>query len=134
MESKLPVWTVCGLGVTQIIGYGTLYYAFSILVPDIARDIGRSQEWVFGAFSIALFVGSIAAPVAGHLADKFGAGRLMAAGSILAALSLCLTAFAPGATTFAIGLAITEVVSTAVLYAVAFTAIVQVEVARLRLR
>lgn len=126
MESKLPVWTVCGLGVTQIIGYGTLYYAFSILVPDIARDIGRSQEWVFGAFSIALFVGSIAAPVAGHLADKFGAGRLMAAGSILAALSLCLTAFAPGATTFAIGLAITEVVSTAVLYAVAFTAIVQV--------
>ena len=122
---KLPLWTIWGLGATQIIGYGTLYYAFSILVPDIARDIGRSQQWVFGAFSLALLVGSLAAPLSGRLADVIGAGRLMAAGSIGAALSLVATAMSPGAITFAIALALTQIVSAAVLYATAFTAIVQ---------
>ncbi len=56
-EPRMPVAAVFGLGATQIIGYGTLYYAFSILVPDIARDIGRSESWVFGAFSVALLIG-----------------------------------------------------------------------------
>jgi MFS family permease len=124
-ESKLPLWTIWGLGATQIIGYGTLYYAFSILVPDIARDIGRSQQWVFGAFSLALLVGSLAAPLSGRLADVIGAGRLMAAGSVGAALSLVATAMSPGAITFAIALALAQIVSAAVLYATAFTAIVQ---------
>lgn len=124
-DRKLPLWTVWGLGVTQIIGYGTLYYALSILVPDIARDIGRSPEWVFGAFSLALLVGSLVAPLSGRLADMIGAGRLMAAGSIGAALSLVATAMSPGPITFAIALALTQIVSAAVLYATAFTAIVQ---------
>lgn len=122
---KLPAWALWGLGATQVIGYGTLYYAFSVLVPDIAGDIGRSEQWVFGAFSVALFVGSIASPVAGHLADRFGSGRLMAVGSILTVLSLTALAFSTGPITFALALAVTEIVSTAVLYAVAFTAIVQ---------
>lgn len=124
-ERKLPLWTIWGLGATQIIGYGTLYYAFSILVPDIARDIGRTQEWVFGAFSLALLVGSLAAPLSGRLADRIGAGRLMAVGSIGAALSLAVTAISPGPITFAIALALTQIASAAVLYATAFTAIVQ---------
>lgn len=109
-ERKLPLWTIWGLGATQIIGYGTLYYAFSILVPDIARDIGRSQQWVFGAFSVALLVGSFAAPLSGRLADMIGAGRLMAAGSLGAALLLVATAMSPGAITFATALGLTQIV------------------------
>ncbi len=31
-----------GLGVTQIMGYGTLYYAYAILLPHMARDFGLS--------------------------------------------------------------------------------------------
>ena len=50
---KLPIWALVGLGASQNIGYGTLYYAFSVLVPDIAHDIGRSEQWVVGAFSVA---------------------------------------------------------------------------------
>jgi len=38
-EAKLPMWALAGLGATQIIGYGTLYYCLSILVPDIAPDL-----------------------------------------------------------------------------------------------
>lgn len=124
-ERKLPAWALAGLGATQIIGYGTLYYAFSILVPEIAEDIGKSQQWVFGAFSVALLVGSLAAPLSGYLADRIGAGRLMAAGSLLASATLVLMAVSTGPISFAVALALTEIVSVAVLYATAFTAIVQ---------
>ncbi|WP_377293882.1 arsenite efflux MFS transporter ArsK [Rhizobium sp. SG2393] len=124
-EPSMPVAAVLGLGTTQIIGYGTLYYAFSILVPDIARDIGRSESWVFGAFSVALLIGGLAAPVAGRLADRHGAGRVLSVGSLAAALSLVLAAVVPGAFAFAAALVTIEVVSTTVLYATAFTAIVQ---------
>ncbi|UIK03782.1 arsenite efflux MFS transporter ArsK [Neorhizobium galegae] len=124
-EQKLPLWALIGLGASQNIGYGTLYYAFSILVPEIARDVGRSEQWVFGAFSIALLAGSLAAPLSGTLADRIGAGRLMAAGSLLAAACLVMMSVSSGPLTFAVSLALTEVVSAAVLYATAFTAIVQ---------
>ncbi|CDZ47002.1 arsenite efflux MFS transporter ArsK [Neorhizobium galegae] len=124
-EQKLPLWALIGLGASQNIGYGTLYYALSILVPEISRDVGRSEQWVFGAFSIALLAGSLAAPLSGALADRIGAGRLMAAGSLLAAACLVMMAVSSGPLTFAVSLALTEVVSVAVLYATAFTAIVQ---------
>ena len=125
MERKLPLWALVGLGATQIVGYGTLYYAFSILVPDIARDLAVSEKWVFGTFSIALLTGSIAAPFSGRLADRYGAGRVMGFGSVGATLSLVLTAIAPGPITFGLALVLMQFVSSAVLYATAFTAIVQ---------
>lgn len=77
MERRLPLWARIGLGATQIIGYGALYYAFSVLVPDIACDLKVSEKMVFGAFSVALLVRSFAAPVAGRLADRQDAGLVM---------------------------------------------------------
>lgn len=124
-DAKLPFWALVGLGATQIIGYGTLYYCVSILVPDIARDLAVSEQWVFGAFSVALLVGAFAAPSSGRLADRWGAGRIMAVGSVGSATTLVLTALAPGAWTFAIAIALMQVVSAGVLYSTAFTAIVQ---------
>ncbi|WP_244489965.1 MFS transporter [Rhizobium sp. Leaf391] len=125
-DRKLPVSALWGLGLTQITGYGTLYYAFSILVPDIARQLGWSEQWVFGAFSGSLLAGSLVAPTAGHWADRIGAGRLMAVGSVGAAISLLLTAAAPGPITFCLALALTQNVSATVLYSTAFVAIVQI--------
>jgi predicted MFS family arabinose efflux permease len=124
-DAKLPGWALAGLGATQITGYGTLYYCISILVPDIARELAVSEPWVFGAFSVALLVGAFAAPASGKLADRWGAGRVMAFGSIGSAATLVLTALAPGAWTFAVALALMQVVSAGVLYSTAFTAIVQ---------
>lgn len=124
-EAKLPVWALSGLGATQIIGYGTLYYCLSILVPDIAHDLAVSEQWVFGAFSLALLIGAFAAPLSGKLADRWGAGRVMAFGSIGSALTLLLTAVSSGAAGFALSLTLMQVVSAGVLYSTAFTAIVQ---------
>ncbi|CAN7443555.1 hypothetical protein [Aminobacter sp. LjRoot7] len=53
MASPVPIehrrgTIIWGLGLTQIIGYGTLYYSFSILAPEMAKDLDWTQEWVFG--------------------------------------------------------------------------------------
>lgn len=37
-----------GLGVTQIVGYGTLMYAYAVLLPLMATDLGLSLSTVFG--------------------------------------------------------------------------------------
>jgi len=57
LSERVPLLAVLALGVTQIIGYGTLYYSFSILAPDMAAQFAWSKEWVFGALSAALLVG-----------------------------------------------------------------------------
>ena len=79
---------IWALGMTQIIGYGTLYYSFSILAPGIAIDLGVAVEWIYGCISLALLAGGLISPWAGGLADRLGAGRVMSAGSIGAAAAL----------------------------------------------
>jgi len=59
---RLPIAAIAGLGLTQNIGYGTLYYSFSILAPFMARDFSVSSGWIFGALSVALLARGFLAP------------------------------------------------------------------------
>lgn len=117
---------IWGLGATQIVGYGTLYYSFSILAPAMARDFAWSVEWVFGVFSASLLFGGLVAPSVGRWIDRYGAGTIMSAGSIIAALALVLCALAPGRVTFVAGLVAIEMASALVLYNAAFALLVQI--------
>jgi len=117
---------IWGLGLTQIIGYGTLYYSFSILAPDMARDFDWSQEWVFGVFSASLLVGGLVSPSVGRWMDRYGAGHMMSLGSVIAALALLLCAFAPERVAFIAGMVAIEMASTFVLYNAAFALLVQI--------
>lgn len=119
----LFVWA---LGLTQIIGYGTLYYSFGSLAPEMAATFGWSQEWVYAVLSGSLLVGGLAAPVSGRLADRYGAALVMVAGSVAAAAALVLAALAPSGLAFIGGLVAIEVASTLVLYSTAFAALAQV--------
>lgn len=125
-EAKAPAAAIWALGVTQIVGYGTLYYAFPILAPAMAGELRLSQSAVFGALSAALFLGSLVAPYAGRLADRLGAARVMTAGSAAAALALAACALAPGRASFVAALVVAELAACFVLYATAFAAIVQI--------
>lgn len=117
---------VWALGLTQIIGYGTLYYSFAILAPAMAADFSLPLQWMFGALSAALFLGSLLAPIAGRLADRYGAGQMMTLGSLAAALSLAACAGAPERFSFVAALVAVELSASLVLYAAAFVAIVQI--------
>ncbi len=100
MTEPAPIAAIIALGITQIIGYGTLYYSFSILAPDMSRDLGWSSEAVFGALSAALLIGGLMAPALGKWIDRFGAGRIVTAGSAIAAAALVACALAPGRISF----------------------------------
>jgi MFS family permease len=80
--------TIGILAVTQIASWGSLYYAFAILAPDIQRDLGLGPELVFGAFSWSLLVAGLVATPVGVLLDRYGGRYVMAAGSLLCALGL----------------------------------------------
>lgn len=122
----IPVTVIAALGITQIVGYGTLYYSFSILAPDMARDFGWSLEWVFGVLSVALLAGGFLSPLQGAWIDRFGAGRVMTIGSALCAAALMVSALAPNRSIFVLGLLMTELVANFVQYGAAFALLVQV--------
>jgi len=122
---RLPIAAIVGLGLTQNIGYGTLYYSFSILAPSMARDFSVSNEWIFGALSVALLAGGFLAPWLGRLIDRYGAGRVMTVGSVLAATALVACSISPNAVAFAATLTVIEVAANLVQYGAAFALLVQ---------
>ena len=114
------------LGATQIIGYGTTYYAFAILAGPIAEHVGWPVSWIFGALSLALLVGGFAAPRVGRMIDRHGAGPVMAAGSLATAAALVVVALAPSGPLLVAALCLVQIAATLVLYDAAFAAIVQI--------
>ncbi|KAA6474644.1 MFS transporter [Agrobacterium sp. ICMP 7243] len=124
---KVPVSAILALGLTQIIGYGSLYYSFSILAPAMARDLNWSSEWIFGALSAALLIGGLAAPTMGKWIDRFGAGRVMTGGSAIAAAALVACALSTGKVAFIVSLIAIETASNLVQYGAAFALLVQIK-------
>lgn len=124
-NERLPPAMVWALGLTQIIGYGTLYYSFGTLAPAMAAEFGWQQEWVFGLLSASLLAGGLVAPLSGRLSDRHGAALVMTFGSVAAALALVLAALAPNGLAFAAGLAAVEITSGFVLYSTAFASLAQ---------
>ncbi|OAM77082.1 arsenite efflux MFS transporter ArsK [Devosia elaeis] len=116
---------IWALGVTQIIGYGTLYYSFSILAPGIAVDLNVAVEWIYGCISLALLAGGLISPWAGGLADRLGAGKIMSVGSIGAAAALAVCGLAGSTIEFLAGIILVELASAFVLYSTAFAFLAQ---------
>lgn len=114
-----------GLGVTMTIGYGTLYYSFSVLAPEIAREFGWGQSFVFGVFSLGLLAGAVSAPVLGRLVDRHGARLILCLGSVAAALSLASFAMMQNAWHFAVITLAAEFIALAVQYDAGFAALAQ---------
>jgi hypothetical protein len=82
-------WKTIGiLAFTQITSWGALYYAFTILAPDIQRDLGLGPAFAFGAFSWSLLVAGLVSTPVGILLDRFGGQFVMAAGSLVCGTGL----------------------------------------------
>jgi len=121
-SNAAAIWA---LGITQIIGYGTLYYSFSILAPAIAAEFGVAVEWIYGSISLALLAGGLISPYAGGLADRHGAALVLSVGSVAAALALVMCGLANSAFLFLAGLVLVELASAFVLYSTAFALLAQ---------
>ena len=88
MKLNRDYFPAIGLGVTQIMGYGTLMYAYAVILPHMAKDLDLSLSQVFGVLSVGLLFGGLLSPLSGYLTDRFGGRWVMVGGSVIAGLSL----------------------------------------------
>lgn len=123
----MPLWRVItALGITQIIGWGTTYYALGALSIDIAAERGWSKFLIFGAFSLALLVSGFISRAAGRAIDIHGGRRLMAWGSGLAALGCLILSFATEPWIYIVGWLVLGPAMRLILYDAAFPSLAQV--------
>lgn len=87
---------ICGLALTRIIGWGSTYYAPSVLAGYLERDIGLSGKVVFGGITVLLVVGAAVAPAIGRHLDSYGTRRSMCVGAVICAMGLALLSYAQG--------------------------------------
>lgn len=83
---------VIALSWTELISWGIVYYAFSVLIVPMGRDLGWSRVEMTGAFSTGILVSGISGIPIGRWVDRHGARGVMTSGSI--ASSLLLVAWA----------------------------------------
>jgi MFS family permease len=80
-------WRLLGaLSVSETVSWGILYYAFSVFVRPMERELGWTRSETVAAFSIGLLASAVAAPWVGRWLDRRGPRLLMAAGSCLGCL------------------------------------------------
>ena len=76
-------WTVVGaLALTETVSWGVLYYAFSVFLVPMGEELGWSPATLTGAYSLALLVSGLAAPLVGRWLDRHGPRALMTAASV----------------------------------------------------
>lgn len=125
-SARAALWPiVLVLGITQIIGYGTLYYAFASVAPSVATELRVTEEVLFGYLSIGFLSGGLVAPFLGRLMDHVGAARVMTIGSLGNAMLFALAAYSHTALLFAAATTAMQVVSVSTAYDAAFATINQ---------
>ncbi|KAB8191753.1 MFS transporter [Nonomuraea phyllanthi] len=74
---------VAALAVTQTIGYGVLYYAFSVFLAPMARDLRATNAQIAAALTLSVLIAALCAPLVGRWLDAHGGRALMTTGSLL---------------------------------------------------
>ena len=121
-----------GLGITQIIGWGTTFLMPSVLGRHIGHDLALPSEVVYGGITVMFGMGALFAPWVGKSMDRIGARFLMATGSLVYALSLAALAASQGLVSYLLCWAVMGVASPLALNTPASIALAQVAGARAR--
>ena len=67
---------ILGLAVSQTVGYGVLFYAFSVLLTPIAHDLHATTAAITGALTVSIVVAAAVAIPCGRWLDRRG-GRAL---------------------------------------------------------
>jgi MFS family permease len=115
------------LGFTQIVCWGAIYYAISVLARPIAADTGWSATVVFAGFSLSLLVAGLSAAPLGRLVDRRGGRSAMTIGGAAGAAGLALVGLAPNVPVYLAGWAVLGLASRLTLYDAAFATLVEID-------
>lgn len=116
---------VLGLGLSQLIGWGSMYYAFGVLMKPMQQELGLSANVMVGAYSLALLISGALSIFTGRIIDRLGGRLLMSAGSVLCAVMLALSAFVHDVSGLYLVWAGIGVAMSATLYQSAFAVLIQ---------
>ena len=85
--SSALVW---GLGTSQLVGWGTLYFAFSVFVEPMEAELGWSRADLNGALAVGLLTAGVASIFVGGWIDRHGGHAIMTLGAAFGAVLLAL--------------------------------------------
>jgi len=94
---------VLALGSSQTLSWACSYYLPAILAAPMARELGVSASFVFGAFSAALVLSALLGPAVGRMIDRRGGRDMLAASNLVIAAGLVALALAPGPVVMGLG-------------------------------
>nr|WP_285663589.1 MFS transporter [Actinorhabdospora filicis] len=81
---------VAVFAVTQTVGYGVLFYTFSVLLNPMSADLRASRFQVTTALTVSVLAAAAAAIPVGRWLDRRGGRALMTTGSILGVAAVLL--------------------------------------------
>lgn len=117
-------WNITwAFAITQMVGYGILFYAFSVFIKPMEAELAWTRAQTSGAFSLMLLISGLVAIPIGRWVDKRGARALMTIGSSLGFLLLLGWSFTTNLVVFYVVQAGLGLVMAATLYEVAFTVV-----------
>jgi hypothetical protein len=91
-----PLLAIVGLGATQIIGWGTIFYPPAIVAQAMGRAIGSSRKAAFWGIAIVMLAGALRSTRIGALIDRIGARKPLVFGCIASAGGLLSLSIAAG--------------------------------------
>src|SRR5258708_2942299 len=90
-RGQLPL--ILALGTTQTLAWASSYYLPAILADPIARDLGVSSNWVFGAFSGLVGSWGVVGARVGWQIDLVGGRSVLSISNLTLAAGLALLGF-----------------------------------------
>ena len=115
---------IAGLSIDQLVAWGVLYYAYSVLSAPIAVDLGVSRLHVAAAFSTCLLVAGRVGRRLGPLLDARGTRGALRLGAVAAPPAFAALALVAGPATLVVVFALLGAVHAVTLYEPAFRTVV----------
>ena len=91
LSTRVPVHS---LGISQILSYGLMFYAFAALKTPVAAATSLGESTVLTVLSMALILQAILMPIVGSWCDRYGALSVMRIGFLTGAAGIVGLGFA----------------------------------------
>lgn len=121
-----PGRAVIVLCITQVLGWGALFYPPGLTMPHIAAAHGWSLAQALLGFSIGLGVSGLTSPFSCHLVERHGGHYVMAGGALIGALGLLILPLADQYWLYLAGWVLLGIAMACTLYDPAFTALTRI--------
>ncbi|GHJ48197.1 MFS transporter [Catellatospora sp. TT07R-123] len=115
---------IAALAVTATVGYGVLFYTFSVVVHPIAADLHTSTAVITGAYTVCVLVAAAAAIPVGRYLDQRPARGIMTASAAVGALAVVVLSQATAVWHVYTAYVLIGLAAAASLYEAAFTVVV----------